>query len=176
MSVAAYWSIYCFTFLPWPCGLLATLTTLSSAANHLVTVYDVNHASSGHLEVYGVSSLLPGSSVLDLPILGSLVFQLTDDEDQTYYHVQLSSRGSLWKTNVSFSPKPAPENSGYHPGDFEWTDGMHELGMKGRTMTEDVGNLGGTEYIIADLRGIYESKRLRLSDQVVVAYFHLRDV
>ena len=136
----------------------ATLTTLSSSINHLVTVYDANYSSSGHFKVHGAPALLPGSSALDLPILGSLVFQPTGERDHDHSHFQLSSRGSLWKTNVIFPSEVALESSDDSPNGFEWTDEMHALGEKGRTMTEDIGTLGGREHIIVDLRGIYESK------------------
>jgi hypothetical protein len=142
--------------------MLATLTTLSSAANHLVTVYDVNYESSGHYEMHGVPSLLPGSSSLDLPIAGSLFCQPPGTERQDYFHFQLSSRGSLWKTNLSFSSEPAEHHtSGDSPNDFEWTDDMHALAKKSKMMTEDIGSLGERAHVVANLRGIYESKCLR---------------
>jgi hypothetical protein len=151
-------------------SFIAALTTLSSAANHLVTVYDVNYASSGHLEVHGVPSLLPGSSELDLPILGTLCFQPLGEESSNYSHFQLSSRGSLWKTNVSFPSEVVKQASHKIPNDFEWADEMHELAEKGKTMAEDIGSLGEREHIVANLRGIYESQRLLSSDRAIVAY------
>ncbi|KAF8473112.1 hypothetical protein JB92DRAFT_2771138, partial [Gautieria morchelliformis] len=144
---------------------LSTLTTLSSAANHLVTVYDVNHESAGHYEMHGVPSLLPGSSSLDLPIGGSLICQPPGTESQGYFHFQLSSRGSLWKTNFSFSSEPAEHTSSDSLNDYEWTDDMHALAKKGKTMTEDIGSLGERAHAVANLRGIYQSKCLRQSVQ-----------
>lgn len=102
-------------------------------------------------------SLLPGSSEVDLPILGSLCFRPSGAEDSDYYHFQLSARGSLWKTAIRFPSEDVEQASDDIPKDFEWTDEMQELAKKGKAMTEDIGSLGNREHVVANLRGIYES-------------------
>lgn len=138
--------------------VLDTLMALSSAANHLVTVYDVNYASSGHMEMHGVPFMLPGSSNLELPVAGSLIFQPSGTNSTDYLHFQLSSRGSLWKTNISFSSEVEQASDNVSLNDYEWTDEMHALANKSKAMAEDVGNLGERDCFIANLSGIYESE------------------
>lgn len=149
--------------LPWlwdihvsSCFTTAALTTLWSMANHLVTVYDVNYASSGHIHLYGKPWILAGSPYLDFPISGAVFFHHPAVDRPEFDFFQLSSRGSVWKTNVAFSDDRPTLHSTLEQG-FEWTRDIDVLAQKANAMSEDVEKLGGREYLQANLRVIYES-------------------
>ncbi|KAF8586543.1 hypothetical protein K439DRAFT_1615082 [Ramaria rubella] len=133
----------------------STLATLSSTANHLVTVYDINHSHDGHIQLHGEPSLMPSSSSLDFPLSGSLFFQNPDD-GLGLSHFQLTSRGSLRSVDLRVTDEPFVIDAASGPIGFEWSEEMHTLAEKVQTLSHDIGSFGEREFFEADLRGIYQ--------------------
>jgi len=122
-------------------------------------VYDVARAPFGHIQLQGLPSMLPLDSSLELPIMGSLLFADPIGNKGSFSHFQLSSRGSLWKTDVSISDTPSPNDSRI---DFEWDERVQALAENAEAMKEDIGPQGEREYVEANLRNLYLSKRIVL--------------
>ncbi|KAF8506176.1 hypothetical protein BU17DRAFT_100977 [Hysterangium stoloniferum] len=134
----------------------STFVALSSSLNPLVTIHETSVTPCGHLQLRGMPSILPGAPAIESPLAGSLLYSHSEEINSIFWHFQLSSRGSLWKTDLSLldssvSQVPEPASNG-----FEWNEEVNLLAKKAENMVAEVGKLGEREYINANLRDVYD--------------------
>lgn len=142
---------------------LAMWHTLSSSRNRLVTVYNTI-SSLDSVQLRGMHSILPSSFKVDLPIIGSHVFQKSSNLSGSFIsYVQLSSRGSLWSTDITATSRVQQDSE-------EETrflnrvnnEAMEELVEKSKAMSSHLSEEVESESTEADLSAVYQSESLHV--------------
>lgn len=130
--------------------------TLSSSRNRLVTAYNTASSSTDPIHLQGMPSIFPSSVEVDLPIVGSHIFQkYSSPPGSPISYLQLSSTGSLWSTDVVFAEQNLEERRFLSP---MYNEAMEELVERSMAISSQLSEENELESMGVDLSDVYGSE------------------
>lgn len=128
--------------------------TISSSRNRLVTAYNTASSLADPIHLQGMPSIFPSSMEVDLPIVGSHIFQKSSNPPGSpVSYLQLSPTGSLWSTDVVFAERNLEGGRFFDP---LYNEAMEELLERSQTTASCLAGEGGLKSTEVDLSDMYK--------------------